>query len=63
MLSNAMDKVRSAAADTPPPTAPTQHPGAHVYPDKLDARLLRISGVCLLATVMAILDITVVAVA
>lgn len=63
MLSNAMDKVRSSAAGTPPPTALTQQPGAHVYPDKLDARLLRISGVCLLATVMAILDITVVAVA
>jgi EmrB/QacA subfamily drug resistance transporter len=64
MLSNAMDKARSAAADTAPPTtAPTQYPGAHVYPYKLDARLLRISGVCILATVMAILDITVVAVA
>ncbi|OBI58765.1 DHA2 family efflux MFS transporter permease subunit [Mycobacterium sp. E796] len=63
MLSNAMDKARSAAADTSPPTVPPQHPGAHVYPDKLDARLLRVSGVCLLATVMAILDVTVVAVA
>jgi EmrB/QacA subfamily drug resistance transporter len=63
MLSNAMEKARSAAADTSPPTAPTQHPGAHVYPDKLDAALLRISGVCILATVMAILDITVVSVA
>jgi EmrB/QacA subfamily drug resistance transporter len=63
MLSNAMEKARSAAADTSPPTAPTQHPGVHVYPDKLDAALLRISGVCILATVMAILDITVVSVA
>ena len=63
MLSNAMDEARSSAAETPPPTALTQQPVAHVYPDKLDARLLRISGVCLLATVMAILDITVVAVA
>jgi EmrB/QacA subfamily drug resistance transporter len=63
MLSNAMDKARSAAADTPLPTAPTQHPGAHDYPDRLDARLLRVSGVCLLATVMLILDVTVVAVA
>jgi EmrB/QacA subfamily drug resistance transporter len=65
MLSNAMDKVRSAAADTPLPTAPTGQLGAgeHVYPDKLDAGLLRISGVCILATVMAILDITVVSVA
>src|ERR1700759_5271303 len=65
MLSNAMEKARSAAADTPLPTAPTRQPGVgeHVYPDKLDAGLLRISGVCILATVMAILDITVVAVA
>ena len=62
MLSNAMEKARSAATDTPPPTAPTQQPGAHVYPDKLDAALLRISGVCILATVMAILDVTVVSV-
>jgi EmrB/QacA subfamily drug resistance transporter len=65
MLSNAMEKARSAAADTPLPTAPTRQLGAgeHVYPDKLDAGLLRISGVCILATVMAILDITVVSVA
>jgi EmrB/QacA subfamily drug resistance transporter len=63
MLSNVMEKARSAAADTAPPTAPVQPAGAHVYPDKLDARLLRISGVCILATVMAILDVTVVAVA
>jgi EmrB/QacA subfamily drug resistance transporter len=65
MLSNAMEKARSAAADTPLPTAPTRQFGAggHVYPDKLDAGLLRISGVCILATVMAILDITVVSVA
>lgn len=63
MLSNVMDKARSAAADTPPPPASAQLPTVHVYPDKLDARLLRIAGVCLLATVMAILDVTVVAVA
>jgi EmrB/QacA subfamily drug resistance transporter len=63
MLSNVMDKARSAAADTSPPTAPTQLPGVHVYPSRLDAALLRISGVCILATVMAILDITVVSVA
>ncbi|HTQ19081.1 DHA2 family efflux MFS transporter permease subunit [Mycobacterium sp.] len=65
MLSNAMDKARSAAADAPPSTIPTLQSGVgeHVYPDKLDARLLRISGVCILATVMAILDVTVVAVA
>jgi EmrB/QacA subfamily drug resistance transporter len=65
MLSNAMEKARSAATDAPLPTAPSPQLGAgvHVYPDKLDARLLRISGVCILATVMAILDITVVSVA
>src|ERR1700758_1995521 len=64
MLSNAMEKARSAAADTPLPTAPTRQLGAgeHVYPDKLDAGLLRISGVCILATVMAFLDVTVVSV-
>ena len=33
------------------------------YPDKLDAGLLRIAGVCVLAAVMAILDTTVVSVA
>ncbi len=65
MLSNAMEKAHSAAADTPLPTASTRPLGAgeHDYPDKLDAGLLRISGVCILATVMAILDVTVVAVA
>ncbi len=65
MLSYAMEKACSAAADTPLPPAPAppmgaDHPG---YPDQLDARLLRISGVCILATVMAILDVTVVSVA
>jgi EmrB/QacA subfamily drug resistance transporter len=63
MLSNAMNEARSAAADTAPPTAHAQQPGAHVYPDKLDAPLLKISGVTILATVMVILDVTVVSVA
>src|SRR5262249_44741342 len=65
MLSNVMEKARSAAADTPLPAAPDPALGAveRDYPDKLDARLLRISGVCILATVMAILDVTVVSVA
>jgi EmrB/QacA subfamily drug resistance transporter len=65
MLSNVMEKARSAAADAAPSTTATGQPspGEYVYPDKLDARLLRISGVCLLATIMAILDITVVSVA
>ncbi|MBV8927646.1 MAG: DHA2 family efflux MFS transporter permease subunit [Mycobacteriaceae bacterium] len=38
-------------------------PQAREYPDHLDARLLRIAGVCVLAAVMAILDTTVVSVA
>ncbi len=65
MLSNVMEKAPYAAANTPLPTVPTGQMGAgeHAYPDKLDAPLLRISGVCILATVMAILDITVVSVA
>lgn len=65
MLSNAMDEASYAAAKTPPPHAPAGQPGVEerVYPDKLDAALLRISGVCILATVMAILDVTVVSVA
>ncbi|WP_176219909.1 DHA2 family efflux MFS transporter permease subunit [Mycobacterium malmoense] len=63
MLTNAMEKARPTAADTAPPTAPAQQPGVQVYPDRLDAALLRISGVCILATVMAILDVTVVSVA
>ncbi|MEE2854152.1 MAG: DHA2 family efflux MFS transporter permease subunit [Actinomycetota bacterium] len=65
MLSNAMDEASYAAAKTPLPHAPTGQPGVEEreYPDKLDAPLLRISGVCILATVMAILDVTVVSVA
>lgn len=65
MLSNAMDEASYASANTPLPHAPTGQPGIEEreYPDKLDAQLLRISGVCILATVMAILDVTVVSVA
>lgn len=65
MLSNAMDQAPYAAADTPLPyvPAPQLGEGEPVYPDKLDAGLLRISGVCILATVMAIVDVTVVSVA
>ncbi|MCV7350170.1 DHA2 family efflux MFS transporter permease subunit [Mycobacterium parmense] len=55
-----MDKAPSAAAETALPAAPMP---ARDYPDGLDAALLRISGVCILATVMAILDVTVVSVA
>ena len=43
-----------------PPVVTTDQPS---YPDKLDAGLLRIAGVCVLAVVMAILDTTVVGVA
>ncbi|ORB46043.1 DHA2 family efflux MFS transporter permease subunit [Mycobacterium paraseoulense] len=65
MLSNAMDQAPYAAADIPLPYDPAAQPGEgeRDYPDKLDAGLLRISGVCILATVMAIVDITVVSVA
>ena len=65
MLSYAMEKAHSAAADTPLPTAPAGPLGADEPgdPDRLDGRLLRISGVCILATIMAILDVTVVSVA
>jgi MFS transporter, DHA2 family, multidrug resistance protein len=47
------------------PVTPTKPVAGHEpdYPDTLDAGLLRISGVCILATVMAILDHTVVSVA
>jgi MFS transporter, DHA2 family, multidrug resistance protein len=37
--------------------------GAPDYPDKLDAKLLRIAGLCCLARVMVFLDNTIVAVA
>src|ERR1017187_4629893 len=50
--------VSSAA----PPVANTE-PHLHDYPDSLDAGLLRIAGVCIFASVMAILDGTVVSVA
>ncbi|MGD1169821.1 DHA2 family efflux MFS transporter permease subunit [Mycobacterium seoulense] len=65
MLSNAMDQAPYAAADIPLPydPAPQLGEGERDYPDKLDAGLLRISGVCILATVMAIVDVTVVSVA
>ncbi|HTX96164.1 MAG TPA: DHA2 family efflux MFS transporter permease subunit [Mycobacterium sp.] len=65
MLSNAMDKAPYPAADTPLPHASAAQLGAceRAYPDKLDAELLRISAVCILATVMAIVDVTVVSVA
>lgn len=61
MLSNAMDKAPSANAATQ-----TARPGtsaADDYPDKLDAATLRTAGVCILASVMTSVDMTVVSVA
>jgi DHA2 family multidrug resistance protein len=43
--------------------SPTDTASDHDYPDSLDAGLLRIAGVCILASVMALLDGTVVSVA
>src|ERR1700722_16831326 len=65
MLGNAMDNVPPPAPDASAPSASARPSGVAVreYPDKLDAALLRIAGVCGLATVMAVLDSTVVAVA
>ncbi|WP_197283562.1 DHA2 family efflux MFS transporter permease subunit [Mycobacterium sp. Marseille-P9652] len=63
MLSNAMEKAHSAAADAPPSAAPAEQQGEFAYPDRLDAGLLKVAGVCILATVMAILDVTIVSVA
>ncbi|OMC20029.1 DHA2 family efflux MFS transporter permease subunit [Mycobacterium colombiense] len=63
MLSGAMQKTRSAALSVPLPTAPGSSLRAEEYPEKLDAALFRIAGVCGLACIMAVLDSTVVAVA
>jgi EmrB/QacA subfamily drug resistance transporter len=49
-----------SSAPPPPTQAP---PPAREYPENLDAGLLKIAGVCVLAAVMAILDSTVVSVA
>ncbi|CAM2887421.1 MFS transporter [Mycobacterium intermedium] len=59
-----MDKASSVPADVALPTKPGQpHPGEHVYPSKLDAGTLRVAGVVVLASIMTILDVTVVSVA
>ncbi len=64
MLTGAMDQTRPPAGDVPESDVAPGHGDAHPdKPDKLDAALLRIAGVCGLACVMAILDSTVVAVA
>jgi MFS transporter, DHA2 family, multidrug resistance protein len=57
MLGKAMDNVPSPASDT------STGPSERDYPDKLDAALLRVAGLCGLASVMAVLDSTVVSVA
>ncbi len=56
------------SADDPEGNSSTRAPGDSTstereYPDRLDARLLRIGSVCLLVSVMASLDTTIVAVA
>lgn len=63
MLSGAMEKTRSAAFSLPLATASGPSLRDDEYPDKLDAALFRIAGVCGLACIMAVLDSTVVAVA
>ncbi|WP_077090544.1 DHA2 family efflux MFS transporter permease subunit [Mycobacterium rhizamassiliense] len=62
MLGDAMKNPFSAASDFPAALGvPAQ--AEREYPDKLDARLLRIGAVCGLAAVMGALDSTIVAVA
>ncbi|GAB3011897.1 multidrug resistance protein B [Mycobacterium bourgelatii] len=59
-----MDKASSVPADVALPIKPGQpEPGEHVYPSKLDAGTLRVAGVVVLASIMTILDVTVVSVA
>jgi MFS transporter, DHA2 family, multidrug resistance protein len=61
-LGNAMDNPPSAAA-VPTVSSGQSGVGEPDYPDKLDARLLRIAAVCGLASMMGFLDGTAVAVA
>lgn len=63
MLSTAMPDARPARADTGSPLTTPGQPLPHDYPDKLDLATLRIAGVCILASMMSILDATVVSVA
>jgi MFS transporter, DHA2 family, multidrug resistance protein len=62
MLSDAVDEARSTASGVPTPTEQSG-PDGREYPEKLDAALLQIGAICLLATILAVLDSTVVAVA
>src|SRR6478672_8986146 len=63
MLATLMGLVHRAVNPKPHRDGATAPQVAGEYPDKLDARLLRIAGVCVLASIMAILDATVVSVA
>ncbi|GLE51340.1 hypothetical protein ATCCBAA256_09260 [Mycobacterium montefiorense] len=65
MLSDAMEGAHSAAPSVAVSYASTGQAVAsgRDYPDKLDAKLLRVVFICGLAAVMAVLDSTVVAVA
>lgn len=65
MLGDTMDKASSATSAFLLPTvsAGQSGEGEPDYPDKLDARLLRIGAVCGLAALMGFLDATAVAVA
>jgi DHA2 family multidrug resistance protein len=54
------DSPRARTASAPPVSVASAD---RVYPENLDAGLLKIAGVCVLAAVMAILDTTVVSVA
>jgi MFS transporter, DHA2 family, multidrug resistance protein len=63
MLSDATEKPSRTASLLPPAPAGQSGLDGRQYPDKLDAGLLKIAGVCGLACIMAILDNTVVAVA
>ncbi|MFW3112806.1 EmrB efflux protein [Mycobacterium haemophilum DSM 44634] len=65
ILGRTMEKAHPAAAGRSLPAAGTKQSDTseHRYPDKLDAGLLRIAGVCVLASLMSNLDSTVVSVA
>jgi DHA2 family multidrug resistance protein len=65
MLGDAVEDARPAAPNIAVPLISTRRAaaGGREYPDKVDAKLLRVVFVCGLACVMAILDSTVVAVA
>lgn len=59
-----MEKASSVPADAALPSiSGDPHPGEHLYPSKLDAGTMRVAGVVILASIMTILDVTVVSVA